>query len=68
MTNTDLLKEAISKSGFKISYIAEKIGLTRVALTNKIYNRSEFKQSEIEALCNILGLKNKERNSIFFNS
>lgn len=68
MTDTEMLQAIILKSGYKRSRIAQRMGITRAALNNKINNKSEFKQSEIEALCNILGIKNRERNAIFFKS
>lgn len=67
MTNTKLLEEAIEKSGFKKSYIAQKIGITRYCLMRKIRNDNEFKASEIVALCNLLKITDAaEMERIFF--
>ena len=69
MTNTELLEEKITKSGFKKSYIAKAIGLTPYGFTLKVRNANEFKASEIEKLCNLLGITDlEERCAIFFAS
>ena len=69
MTNTELLKEKIQKSGLKKSYIAKSIGLSSYGLALKIQNENEFKASEIEKLCILLGIDDlEERCAIFFAS
>lgn len=67
MTNTELLKKKIDESGLKISFIAEKMGLSRQGLYYKINGEREFTQSEIILICDILKIKSKpERDLIFF--
>lgn len=68
MTNTELLEKKIDDSGYKKSYIAKTIGLkTTNVLTKKIKNESEFKASEIDALCILLKIESlEERQAIFF--
>lgn len=66
MTNTSLLKELIAKSGYKLDYIATKLGKSRQALSCKINNKTEFTASEIETLCDILGIETEARMAIFF--
>ena len=56
MTNTELLREKIDQSGYKLRFIAEKIGITYQGLLNKINNRSEFRANEIQALYDLLDL------------
>ena len=69
MTNTALLEEKITKSGLKKSYIAKAIGLSPYGLTLKIRNNNEFKASEIDKLCILLGIDDlEERCAIFFAS
>ena len=69
MTNTALLEEKITKSGLKKSYIAKSIGLTPYGLTLKIRNVNEFKASEIDKICILLGIDSpEERCDIFFAS
>lgn len=66
MTNTALLEKRITESGYKKSFIARKIGKSTYALSLKINNKTEFKASEITILCDLLGIDDKERTSIFF--
>lgn len=67
MTNTKLLNECIEKSGYKKSYIAKVLGLSAYGLAKKIQNETEFKASEINALCGLLGIvKPEEKEAIFF--
>lgn len=67
MTDTTKLLERIKQSGLRKGYIAEKMGLSPGALGNKIANRSEFKASEIETLCSLLGIDSmEEKEALFF--
>ena len=67
VTNTRLLIEKINASGYKRSYIAKALGLTAYGLANKIQNVTEFKASEINALCELLKIeKPEEKEAIFF--
>lgn len=66
MTDTELLREKIENSGYKLQFIAKSLGLTYQGLLNKINNWSEFRASEIQALYDLLGLTEKERVAIFF--
>lgn len=69
MTNTILLEETIKKSGYKKSYIAKAIGLSSYGLAKKINNENEFKTSEVNALCALLGIDTlEEKDAIFFAS
>lgn len=66
MTNTQLLRNRIEESGYKISYIAAKLGITYQGLSKKINNETEFKASEIKILYNLLSLDDADREAIFF--
>ena len=66
MTNTTLLERYIDKSGYKKSYIASQIGITAYGLNLKINNKSEFKATEIETLCELLNIGIEDRMAIFF--
>jgi DNA transposition AAA+ family ATPase len=67
MTNTKALEEYIEKSGYKKSYIAKVIGLSSFGLAKKIRNENEFKATEINSLCELLGITSlKEKERIFF--
>ena len=67
MTDTALLKDIIDKSGLKMGFIAEFVGISRQARWNKVNNLSPFNQYEIDKMCEILkitGLRTKE--AVFF--
>ena len=69
MTNTELLEEAIARSGYKKSFIAKAIGLkSAYGLAKKIRNENEFKTSEVKKLCKLLNINTfEEIEKIFFN-
>lgn len=67
MTNTTLLKELIAKKGLKLKYVADCLGLSAYGLSKKINNEQEFKVSEVNALCELLDIKDLElKEKIFF--
>lgn len=67
MTNTELLKKKIDESGYKIKFIAEKLGISYYGFLRKVNNDSEFKIKEVQTLCKLLNIRNEEREKIFFN-
>ena len=67
MTDTEKLEIRIAASGLKKSYIAKALGISRAALAKIVSNANEFKGSEINALCKLLGITSlEEKESIFF--
>lgn len=66
MTNSLMFEMAILKAQITKSDIADALGISRVSLTRKINNVTEFKASEISLLKNILKLSDQERDKIFF--
>lgn len=67
MTNTEKLKQRIRDSGYKLGYIAEKVGLSRYGLYLKINNNNGFTINEVTALCDLLGIDTlEEKEEIFF--
>lgn len=66
MTDSKLLSDEISNSGMTVTFIAQKIGITREGFYKKLNNSTEFKASEIVALQSILRLSNNRRDEIFF--
>ena len=58
MPDLKLLESIISDSGMTMVALAEKTGILRETLYNKIRGISEFKASEISALQKILRLTN----------
>ena len=63
---TSLLKNKIDMSGYKLSWIAKQMGISRYSLSNKINNVTEFKSSEISQLCKILQIEKSEIAKYFF--
>lgn len=67
MTNTEKLNQLIEASGLKKSYIAKAIGKTVSTLSRKINNKQDFTATEIDALCDLLGIEDlEEKENIFF--
>ena len=68
MTNTELLESKIKESGKKIGYLAQKVGLSYVGFRNCVTNKAEFKTSQVNILCDELGItKLSEKEAIFFS-
>ncbi len=68
MTDSEALSKAIENSGLKLTFIANKLELSREGFYKKLNNQTEFKASEIVKLQDILNLSNKERDKIFFTN
>lgn len=65
MANIKLLRKKIKDSGMTISAIANKAGISRETLYNRMKSEN-FYASEIVSLTKILALSQKERDEIFF--
>ena len=69
MTDTVKLNARIQASGLKKNYIAKVLGVVESTLARKINNSQDFKASEIDALCTLLGIESlEEKEAIFFAS
>ena len=67
MTNTERLKEIISRSGIKLDAILNATGIKSYAtLRGRINNETEFTASEIQAIAGLLRMTPEERDEIFF--
>lgn len=66
MTNTELLEEKIKQSGKKLTFLAEKVGLSYAGFRNCVTNKAEFKASHIDILCKELSINTSEMRRIFF--
>lgn len=62
----ETLTAKLDASGMSRNEIAERLGLTRQGLYNKLCGENEFKSSEIKLLSEILMLSPQERDHIFF--
>ena len=68
MTDTEMLLEKIKESGMTMKAIAEKSGVNRANIYNKLKGRGEFTASEIVALSEVLRLTKTERDKIFLTT
>jgi hypothetical protein len=66
MTNSNLLKEKIEESGYKLTFIAKKLDISYQGFLNKMNNETEFKATEIKILCDLLNIETEEMYKIFF--
>ena len=66
MTNTELLRRKIKESGYKVGFLAEKMGITYHSLLSKINNKSSFRAWEITTLAKLLQLPREEWFAVFF--
>lgn len=64
MANVELLRKKISESGMTVSAIADKSGILRETLYNRMKS-GNFYASEIVSLTKVLRLSRKERDDIF---
>lgn len=65
MVNISRLREVIEESGLKMTAIAEKSGIKRETLYNRLAGVGEFTASEITGLTSTLRLSQIERDQIF---
>lgn len=66
MTNRNEFRAAIAHAGMSMGSLADQIGISRVALSNKVNNKTDFTTSEITAIEKILKLTPEEKEKIFF--
>lgn len=66
MTNLKALSARIYESGYKKKWIAAQCGMSRASFYNKLVGKTEFTQTEIAKLKEILQLKPAEADKIFF--
>ena len=66
MTDLNALRQRMADSGMTVKAIAQKSGILRETLYNRLNGTTEFNASEILALSDTLRLTVKERDTIFF--
>lgn len=66
--NNEMLKGAIKDRGIKITALADKMGISRQSLHQKIKGERLFDQGELLSLKTSLNLTDKEFMSIFFGN
>jgi hypothetical protein len=60
------LLDKIDKSGLKIKYLCEKIGISRTAFNKKVQGKTPFRASEIYVLQDLCRITDKEALKIFY--
>jgi hypothetical protein len=68
MVNTEVLREHLNRSGYKLRYVAARIGLTYQGFLQKLKGKTEFLISEAQLLSEILGLSGAEKEAIFLGA
>ena len=66
MTDLNALRQRMTDSGMTVKAIAQKSGILRETLYNRLNGTTEFNASEMLALSDTLRLTDKERDAIFF--
>lgn len=64
--DTKLLDSYIERSGLKISFIVDNIGISRQAFDRKRKGIISFKGSEVYVLCDLCKIPANDRENIFF--
>ena len=62
MANTEMIRDYIRASGYKMQYVARALKISPNALNLKLQGRTQFKLSEAERLSAVLGLSMYERD------
>lgn len=60
-----MLDEFIERSGLKIAFIVEKLGISRQAFDKKRRGSIAFRASEIYVLCDLLNIPDDKKLKIF---
>ena len=61
-----LLNSYIDKSGLKIEYLCEQMGIETMTFLNKRKGKVLFKVSEIFVLCTLLKIADEDKAKIFY--
>ena len=66
MTNGTLLRDKIDGSGIKYAFLAEKLGMSRQALSQKLASGGDFKAWQMLLIADILHLSDEDARAIFY--
>ena len=64
--DTALLDEYIEKSGLKVSFISEQLGISRQAFDKKRKGAVAFRQSEVYVICDLLRITDADTKAKIF--
>lgn len=60
MTNSKEIRSLMAKKGLTQNDVARILGISYQSFSYKLNNKVEFKASEIEALCNLFNITDKD--------
>ena len=60
-----LLEDYIEKSGYKIGFITDQLGISRQAFDMTMKNKNKFRVSEVYVLCDLLKISPEDKPKIF---
>lgn len=63
--DTNLLDKYIEKSGLKVGYLCEQLGVSRQAFDMKRKSVNSFRASEVFVLCSLLNISEDDKHNIF---
>lgn len=63
--DADLLGTYIDKSGLKLGYIVDKLGISRASWHKKRNGSVSFRGSEVYVLCDLLNIPDEDQAKIF---
>lgn len=66
--NYSKLLGRIAEKGETRESLCEKIGLSTVALRNKLQGKTQFKQDEIQKIAEVLGIEPEDLSAYFFDA
>lgn len=61
----ELLNEYIQKSGLKVGYIVDTLGISRQAFNKKCKGAYSFRAPEVYVLCDLLKIPDEVKTKIF---
>lgn len=66
MANTVLLSQKIKESGYRIRFVASRLGLTYAGFLKKMKGETDFRVGEAYELSQLLGIDDELMGKIFF--
>lgn len=66
MTDINMLRDKIQESGLKMTYIANKLGISYPSFLARMKGEIEFRVDEVRTLKELLDLTDDEVNKIFY--
>ena len=68
MVNTQLLEEKIKKSGLRVDFLIETLGISHTAYYKKKDNKTPFRAAEVYVLCDLLNIRDDNEKHEIFNT